>query len=1220
MSKEFEVILRAFNDKNQKFDLNILDDIALKLDISAIESQEIGELFGISSQTFTIPGTDNSNQFFNNVFDLGTTPAVAFGKTVPCQVLADGQAIFTGKLYISNIISDDTNNVIYNCVVTNETIDFKTLVENRTVASLANDWSKYNHTYNWTNISQSWNNNLFSGSVFYPLANYGSQVNDPTAPTIGFSPNGGTTINVGSMDNIGSPLKVSQFKPAIQVKTILDEIFAAFNYKYTSSFVNTDYFKSLYYLNTPDEKPGVSFVNMVSQSLVATPTVSQSISNLAFVKINYGTEITDTGLNWNPTTSTYTATESGSYTFSSNLTFQVTASGAVGGPSRSFVFAINVNGSPVRTIVINLGNNTSGIVSMPPTIINVNAGDTITINGKSINRLAFETFRIFPGVNSSWLRVVGAPTSIGGTINVGSVFDPSLMIKDFLKGLSEKFNLVIEPVRNQRNILSIEPFNDWVDQGTVVDWTEIVDRSVKYKVESPLTNQARNLYFSDAIDEDVLNKNYFSTYNKIYGEYKFTTPLDLARGNKRIGEKFASTPTRYINNSSTVEVPWLCKEETTKALVPYKFKGRLLHKTPVVDVPANEAKGNNGVTTGFYYVNDGGTVRPINFYSTALPTYHTLVTVLPGNFRRLSAPISALHFDSATWKQYKVSPFTTYIPGAYDNYWAFYVNEIYDIDARLLTCNVVLKPTEIPNIQLNDKIFIDGQYYRINKISGANLVNTDSVQVELLKTAPRKIPYNGRRRIITPRANEPNAYVDAIIDTYNDDGSTTYADFETGEIINDQDIITQVVGIDGYDYYAGTTWDNEEYQVYNPNIISLGPNKYNETLTNIINVGSGNSITDYTSNSMIVGDNNAINAYDSENTGSQDYTAGITIIANNTTIDNSTNIVVIQPSGSRVISGSFNNVFVNPINDINPSDPTGSVYTGNLINQGTADFKDGASMTGSVDITGSLCVNGDCWPFGGGGATVSSSYISVFDTTDQTIDGPLTASVFEFNNVDFYNGITLVSGSRFTVSQSGVYNLEFSAQIDKTTGTKHDAYFWLRKNGINVSESNTVVTMGGGSSDKAVAAWNFYVSASANDYYEIAWTADSTNVFLNATPAVPGVFPAVPSIIATMGSVGGSGGGTTIDTGSLVTTSSFNAFTSSINAYTSSLNAVTASFATTGSNTFIGNQTITGSLTVTGSINFLGLGNYADDTSAAAGGVAIGQIYRNGNFIVIRIS
>ena len=214
MSKEFEVILRAYNDKNQKFDLNIIDNVSLRLDISAIESQEIGKIFGISSQTFSLPGTDENNQYFNNIFDLGTTPAVAFSKTAPCQVLVDGAAVFTGKLYIEDVVSDQYNNVVYNCVVTNETVDLKTLVENKTLASLANNWSKYNHSYNWANVTSSWDNKLFSGSVFYPLVNYGSQVNDPTSPTIGFTAKG-VVATTGSMDNLATPLKVSQMKPAI---------------------------------------------------------------------------------------------------------------------------------------------------------------------------------------------------------------------------------------------------------------------------------------------------------------------------------------------------------------------------------------------------------------------------------------------------------------------------------------------------------------------------------------------------------------------------------------------------------------------------------------------------------------------------------------------------------------------------------------------------------------------------------------------------------------------------------------------------------------------------------------------------------------------------------------------------------------------------------------------------------------------------------------------
>jgi hypothetical protein len=1149
MSKEFEVILRAFNNNNQKFDLNIIDDIALKLDISAIESQEIGELFGISSQTFTVPGTDVSNQFFNNLFDLGTTPAVAFGKTVPCQVLADGQAIFTGKLYISDITSDDTNNVIYNCVVINETIDFRTIVDNKTLASLSGSFTKYNHPYNFTSVTSSWENKLFSGSVFYPLVNYGSQVNDPSAPTIGFSSN--TFISTGSMDNVSTPLKISQFKPAIQVKTILDEIFASINYKYTSSFVNTDYFKSLYYITTPDENAGVKFVTLTTQSLVAQVSQSQTFS--LPTKVNYGTELVDTGLNYDPTTSTYTCRESGSYTISSNLSYNITASGAVVRPNRSFRYIVKVNNINRAIANVNLATSLTGIAPLTPTVITVNAGDTITIFGQFQGRQALEQFTILPGT-SSWLKIGGAPTSENGTVNVGSTFPPDLMIKDFLKGLSEKFNLVIEPVRNEKNILRIEPFNDWVDQGTVVDWTEIVDRGIKYKVTSPLINQARNLYFSDALDEDILNKNYYAKFGKIYGEYKKTTDLDLAQGDKRIGEKFGATPTRYINNSSQVEVPWLCKEETSKALVPFKFKDRLLHKQPYPQlIPQNEAKGTSGGSIGFYYINNNGVVQALNVYNTALPTYRDDVLD--------PAPKSALHFDSATYRQFKFGPFYKYIPGAYDNYWAFYVNEIYDVNARLLTCNIVLKPTEIPNIQLNDKIFIDGHYYRINKISGANLVNTDSVQVELLKTAPRKIPYNGRRRILTPRANEPNAYVDVIIDTYNDDGSTTYADFETGEIITDQDIITQVAGIDGKDYYAGVTWNNEEYQVVNPNIISLGPNKYNDTMTNVINVGSGNTIPDFTANSVVIANDFAL---PDESSNLAVFQPIRQVTASYSPANGQVLVGSVKTQGTKAVEYLQGTYSASQAIELTGSDGQYSyynlTYTGSngytSLNLPDVTLIDGLryqfqvndtntskyfnlipSSSQTIDgnpekplfITGSMyeiqVVSGS-WktitqPALGAGNTnaITASFISVYDTTDQTLDGALTASVFEFNNTDFSRGITLVSSSRFTLSQGGAYNLAFSAQLDKTTGTKHDSWFWLRKNGSDVANSNTQVTMGGGSSDKQVAAWNFFVSGSAGDYYELAWTADSTNVYLNAANAVPGVYPAIPSIIATMNSM-----------------------------------------------------------------------------------------------------
>jgi hypothetical protein len=61
-----------------------------------------------------------------------------------------------------------------------------------------------------------------------------------------------------------------------------------------------------------------------------------------------------------------------------------------------------------------------------------------------------------------------------------------------------------------------------------------------------------------------------------------------------------------------------------------------------------------------------------------------------------------------------------------------------------------------------------------------------------------------------------------------------------------------------------------------------------------------------------------------------------------------------------------------------------------------------------------------------------------------------------------------------------------------------------------------------------------------------------------------------------------------------------------------------STFAVTGSNTFTGNQTVSNGyiiLTqVSASLNFV------DDTAAAAGGVPLGGLYRNGNFILIRLT
>ena len=90
------IVLRATNDNGVVADLDVRQDVDLRLDISAIENTDIGEIYGVSTQTFALPDTSINNQFFGNLFNLGSTPGVALQNSIPCQLLQDGVYESTG--------------------------------------------------------------------------------------------------------------------------------------------------------------------------------------------------------------------------------------------------------------------------------------------------------------------------------------------------------------------------------------------------------------------------------------------------------------------------------------------------------------------------------------------------------------------------------------------------------------------------------------------------------------------------------------------------------------------------------------------------------------------------------------------------------------------------------------------------------------------------------------------------------------------------------------------------------------------------------------------------------------------------------------------------------------------------------------------------------------------------------------------------------------------
>jgi hypothetical protein len=157
-------------------------------------------------------------------------------------------------------------------------------------------------------------------------------------------------------------------------------------------------------------------------------------------------------------------------------------------------------------------------------------------------------------------------------------------------------------------------------------------------------------------------------------------------------------------------------------------------------------------------------------------------------------------------------------------------------------------------------------------------------------------------------------------------------------------------------------------------------------------------------------------------------------------------------------------------------------------------------------------------------------YGSFYSTTTFTPAVINTAYAITFNNTyERADGSELVYGvyidhtitSRVYVDITATYNFQFSAQLKETGGGTKQIYIWPRINGVDVADSATNVTLANGLNAAAVAAWNFVLNLQAGDYFELIYSASSTNVSIPYVAASSPV-PAIPSVILTVTScVGG---------------------------------------------------------------------------------------------------
>ena len=218
--------------------------------------------------------------------------------------------------------------------------------------------------------------------------------------------------------------------------------------------------------------------------------------------------------------------------------------------------------------------------------------------------------------------------------------------------------------------------------------------------------------------------------------------------------------------------------------------------------------------------------------------------------------------------------------------------------------------------------------------------------------------------------------------------------------------------------------------------------------------------------------------------------------------------------------------------------PDGNITTAYHVRLNTTSVSNGVSITNKQAIfTGTI---DDGTPPGAGTVLTVSAVASgtiyegmVLSGTSVTANTRITAFGTGTGGTGTYTvgtsqevlstTITGVLPSQITVTDAGLYNVQFSIQFTNSGANVNAASVWFRKNGTNIADSNSefsIPARHGTTDGRVIAALNFFAELAAGDYVELMWAAQDTGISITyiAAQSSP-TRPATPSVILTVARV-----------------------------------------------------------------------------------------------------
>jgi len=213
------------------------------------------------------------------------------------------------------------------------------------------------------------------------------------------------------------------------------------------------------------------------------------------------------------------------------------------------------------------------------------------------------------------------------------------------------------------------------------------------------------------------------------------------------------------------------------------------------------------------------------------------------------------------------------------------------------------------------------------------------------------------------------------------------------------------------------------------------------------------------------------------------------------------NQIVLSDVGIQGPSG-YGNSITGPSGIISVSSP--------LVNSGT-------SSSANLSFNGSAA--SVSYSTNSGSSNYSSNalkkYGSFYDTTTQVALSTSSAYAMKFNTTDLSNGVSIVSSSQITFASAGVYNIQFSAQFQRSNTGNDTIEIWPGISGSYIPNSNTILSItGAAAANPVVAAWNFLINVTQGQYFSLYWKVTDVNISIaSLTGRTNPVRPDIPSII-----------------------------------------------------------------------------------------------------------